>query len=103
MIHPFEIITSGFLSLHRNVLFCNGLRQGSGYLNKLEGNRVFRQTAVISNPESQVLHIAKRVGDCLISYMKHFITENKIMSKLYFEEQTFLKRKKLREIVAETK
>jgi hypothetical protein len=35
--------------------------------------------------------------------MKHFITENKIMSKLYFEEQTFLKSKKLREIVAETK
>jgi len=26
MIHPFEIITSNFLSLHRNVLFCNGLR-----------------------------------------------------------------------------
>ena len=35
MIHAFEIITSGFLSLHRNVLFCNGLRKGSGYLNKL--------------------------------------------------------------------
>jgi len=56
-----------------------------------------------SNPGSQVLHIAKRVGDCLISYMKHFFTENKIMSKLYFEEQTFLKRKKLREIGAATK
>ena len=26
MIYAFEIITSGFLSLHRNVLFCNGLR-----------------------------------------------------------------------------
>jgi len=26
MIHAFEIITSGFLSSQRNVLFCNGLR-----------------------------------------------------------------------------
>jgi len=41
MIHTFEIITSNFLSLHRNVLFCNGLRQGSGYLNKLGGKEGF--------------------------------------------------------------
>jgi len=55
MIHPFEIITSGFLSFQRNVLFCNGLRQGSGYLNKLGGNRVFRQTDVsrkLKKPQS---------------------------------------------------
>ena len=35
MIQAFEIITSGFLSFHRNVLYFNGLRQGSGYLNEL--------------------------------------------------------------------
>jgi len=37
MIQAFEIITSGFLSFHRNVLYFNCLRQGSGYLNKLGG------------------------------------------------------------------
>jgi len=41
MIHAFEIITSSFLSFQRNVLFCNGLRQGSGYLNKLGGTEGF--------------------------------------------------------------
>ena len=41
MIHAFEIITSGFLSFNRNVLFCNGLHKGSGYLNKLGGKEGF--------------------------------------------------------------
>jgi len=41
MIHAFEINTSGFLSFQRNVLFYNGLRKGSGYLNKLGGDEVF--------------------------------------------------------------
>jgi len=41
MIHAFEIITSGCLSFQWNVLFCNGLHQGSGYLNKLGGEEGF--------------------------------------------------------------
>jgi len=41
MIYAFEIITSGFLSLQRNVLYCNGLHKGSGYLNKLGGKEGF--------------------------------------------------------------
>ena len=41
MIHAFEIITSSSLSFQRNVLLCNGLHQGSGYLNKLGGKEGF--------------------------------------------------------------
>jgi len=55
LIHTFEIITSGFLSFQRNVLFFNSLREGSGYLNKLGGKRVFRQTDVMQHNKNRQL------------------------------------------------
>ena len=79
LIQAFEIITSGFLSFHRNVLFCNGLRKGYGYLHKLGDRRVFRQTDVSGHPTNNIYRLPiyiynENQKSILLNYYLYFNT-----------------------------
>jgi len=53
MINAFKTITSGSLRFQRNVLYCNGLRQGSGYLNELGGKRFLDRLPLWGKPKKK--------------------------------------------------